>query len=690
MFQESRSNPESQSTESLISQSSLPQTSISSSTSFTTSLVTEDDKAKLLNCSQKANHSKASQEAGQDLVQKAKHLQTKPLLSNIPGLKRPSEPLRSPKTPVTLETDNMRRQTMVCVLTAACLITAVIIVYFVVIRRHEGYKYTEGKPLSKTYSSWASAMDEPQCAQISGVIYKRGGTVADAAVASLLCLGVVLPESLGIGGGFLAVYFQKSTGKVHFLDAREAAPLAAKSDMFVKSNSAVGPLSVAVPGELAGYQELLKFVGSNVTYKDLFETAIQLAAGGYTVGHHLAHSIKEKADLIYQSENLRKIYFDQEKNSTKKHGDTIYNPDLAKIFQKLASTNDFAHEFYNGSIGRMVVETLKARGGILTSQDLASYRTHWRKSTFAYMKDRQYEVHSGGLSGSGSVLSMMVNIIEAFKMKQLEENVTTYHRLVEAMKFAYAQRSLLGDYLYPSVSDEFKSNITKLVDNMQSEDFAQKMRSRISDSKTLNLSEYNGAFNKPRDRGTSHASFFAPNGDVIAITSTVNFYFGSGVEINGILLNNEMDDFSIPEKSNGFGLMSSPANYIKPLKRPLSSMAPAVVIKGGEVVMAIGAAGGSQITSAIMEVILYYFYMNYTIGDAIAHSRLHHQYLPNRITYDRNFDPNIIKELEKLGHETYMRPDNVRGSVIVAVVREGDKIVAACDPRKGGGTSGGF
>ncbi|OQR78657.1 gamma-glutamyltranspeptidase 1-like [Tropilaelaps mercedesae] len=483
-----------------------------------------------------------------------------------PQSRPPAQSDRAPAQTVVQQKGTMNSRAKIAIGVMVVFFIAALITCSVVLKkkgpgRHSG---REGEPIFRTYTSWATALDEPQCAKISEKIYARGGTVADAAVASLLCLGVVLPESLGIGGGFLAVYFQKSTGQVFYLDAREVAPLSATTDMFTDKNvsSREGALSIATPGELAGYRTLLDFVGSNVTQKELFETAIKLAREGFTVGEHLSTAIARTRRLLYKSKTLKETYF-SEKNVTKKQGEKIYNPRLADTLEKLAAADDFANEFYNGTIGKRILEEVQNQGGILTQKDFTSYQALWRAPSEVSIQNGRYQVFSGGLSGSGPVLAMMLNVVDGFKLNSFKEDVRTYHRLIESMKFAYAKRTWLGDFMYANVTPNIAINMSAMITEMQDKTFAEEIRKKISDLRTLDIKEYGGMLAEPRDHGTSHANFFAPNGDVIAITSTVNFYFGSGVEVEGILLNNEMDDFSTPGRANGFGLMPSPSNYIK-------------------------------------------------------------------------------------------------------------------------------
>ena len=262
-----------------------------------------------------------------------------------------------------------------------------------------------------------------------------------------------------------------------------------------------------------------------------------------------------------------------------------------------------------------------------------------------------------------------------------------YQRLVESFKWAYGGRSNLGDPNDEDITDY----VNEVVTNLTSAAWAYEKYNMINDSYTVNDPQFYGAnFYEPNDHGTSHISVVAPNGDAVAATSTINLPFGSEIMSprTGIIYNDEMDDFSFPDIINGFGLPPSPNNFAKPGKRPLSSMSPAIFVdSAGEVKLAIGAAGGTSITSAIALTSIYNLHLGWDIEKCLDAPRLHHQLMPMYVEYQHEFNANIIEELKKRGHDTKDYGDGE--SVAGAIARLDDgRLMATADYRKAGGVDG--
>lgn len=532
------------------------------------------------------------------------------------------------------------------------------------------------------FSSWAVATDASLCAPVARKVQARGGTIADVAVATLLCMGVVLPHSMGMGGGFLATVYTRKTRKAQTLIAREKAPEAATKDMFVSNPklAQTGGLSVAVPGELRGYRALLDRMGSNVSWEALFEDAIRLARHGFAVHPHLANALQVKKYAVYSHENMRKIFWNAAANDTLREGDLVVQPDLAATLELVAKHGpDY---FYEGAFAAQLVREVKANGGNMTLEDLASYQAEWQVPVNVSFKD-DLTLYSVPPPGSGPVLGYIMGIMDAFRTdakETLADDVLTLHRFLEACKFAYAQRALLGDPKFVELG--------QLVGNLTSVEQALATRRLIDDARTFDEAvHYLGEEPFQPDHGTAHASFLGPDGDAVAVTSTVNFYFGSVVRSGGVMLNNEMDDFSVPGTSNLYGVAPSEANYAAPGKRPMSSMAPAVVVgRDGDVQLVLGGAGGAKITSGIALVSMRYLWQGNNIKEAIDFPRVHHQLLPNQVDVEANFPQVYRRLLEKKGHKVVVPKG--RFSIMMGIGRREGRVYANADFRKGGSVDG--
>ncbi|KAK3565500.1 hypothetical protein QTP86_010877 [Hemibagrus guttatus] len=451
------------------------------------------------------------------------------------------------------------------------------------------------------YSKAAVASDAGKCSEIGRDMLKRGGSAVDAAIATLLCVGLFNPQSMGIGGG-------------HF---------------FIIYNSSTGGLSIAVPGELRGY-ELAHRRHGRLPWRELFEPSIQLARDGIRVSRALAESMHENNETIKNDPVLCEVFCDSNKTILREN-DTIRFPRLADTYERIAKGG--ADVFYNGSMAETIVKDIQAAG---------------------------YNFSPSSVSTP-------------------EKKTLTYHRIIEAFRFAYAMRSRLGDPQY--------LNITDLIHNMTSDYFAENIRSQITDNTTHPESYYGPEYFNPETSGTSHLSVLAEDGSAVSVTSTINLYFGSKVMSNstGIIFNDIMDDFSSPYITNTFGIRPSPNNFIKPGKRPLSSMCPTIISdKHNKVKMVVGGSGGPKITTATALVILNSLFFNYDLKKAVEEPRFHNQL--NYTELEENFEKSLIDGLVQRNH--VISVTGRYSAVVQAVMRQDDKICAESDPRKGGNPAG--
>lgn len=439
-------------------------------------------------------------------------------------------------------------------------------------------------------------------------ILQNGGNAIDAAVAVGYALAVVYPccGNLG-GGGFMLI--QLADGKEIFVNFREIAPSKATADMFAGKKqklSREGYLAVAVPGTVKGLEYALAKFGTMPREKILAE-AIDLAKNGFVL---------EKADL-----KLLKFAPLPLKNSVfagvKGVGDRLIQPELAKTLQEISQKGESV--FYRGSIGASLVRDSQQNGGILSLQDLANYRIKERvplKCSY-----RGYEVITAPPPGGGVTLCQMLNILEGYPAKE-NRDVTQLHRRLASMLFAYRDRNqYLGD-------PDFVTIPTSIL---LSKDYARSIRSNIG-TKAIEPKSINADFSEKEGQHTTHYSIIDRYGNAVAVTYTLNSYFGAGVvnRHTGIILNNEMDDFTTQVgKPNQFGLIQSQTNQIEPGKQPASSMSPTIVKKDGKVVLVTGSPGGSTIPTTVLQVILGVIDEGKDIATAVNSSRIHYQGQPN-------------------------------------------------------------
>uniref|UniRef100_M0R8W8 Glutathione hydrolase 1 proenzyme n=1 Tax=Rattus norvegicus TaxID=10116 RepID=M0R8W8_RAT len=446
-----------------------------------------------------------------------------------------------------------------------------------------------------------------------------------------------------------------------------------------------GGLSVAVPGEIRGY-ELAHQRHGRLPWARLFQPSIQLARHGFPVGKGLARALDKKRDIIEKTPALCEVFCRQGK--VLQEGETVTMPKLADTLQILAQEG--ARAFYNGSLTAQIVKDIQEAGGIMTVEDLNNYRAEVIEHPMSIgLGDSTLYVPSAPLSGP--VLILILNILKGYNFSPKsvatpEQKALTYHRIVEAFRFAYAKRTMLGDPKFVDVS--------QVIRNMSSEFYATQLRARITDETTHPTAYYEPEFYLPDDGGTAHLSVVSEDGSAVAATSTINLYFGSKVlsRVSGILFNDEMDDFSSPNFTNQFGVAPSPANFIKPgAGNPLSSIwGPLIIswIRTGKVRNGVGGLGEVPAHNARCCHWLEPGWFGMMVEEACGRARFTNQLLPSiPQQHALASHPQVVTAgLKTRHHHTEVTPDFI--AVVQAVVRTSGGWAAASDSRKGGEPAG--
>ena len=515
--------------------------------------------------------------------------------------------------------------------------------------------------------------DHPLATQAGTEILDRGGNAVDAAIATGFALAVVDQAASGLGGGGFMIIYDARDKRAHALDFRETAPEAAHADLYtrngkpVPSLSLTGALAVAVPGEVAGLLAAMKRFGS-LPLAALIAPAIRLATEGFPLDAALRYAIERQASNMKKFPELGRVFL--VKDEVPPEGETIRQPDLGQTLKAVVA--DGADVFYQGWIAQAIVDTVKKDGGVLTLEDLKSYKPIWREPLVGSYRKRTVITMPPPSSG-GVALIEMLNVLEGHQLTKLAPNSATYlHLIAEAMKHAFADRAqYLGD------PDFVKAPILTLV----SKDYASWIRGRISPVKTHPAKYYGLGNFKAEQGGTTHFSVLDRFGNAVACTLSVNTRFGSKILVpkTGIVLNNEMDDFAIHPSGNVYGLVGNDANSLQPKKRPLSSMTPTIILQGDRPELIVGGAGGPRIISATLQTILNVLDFQMPIKEAVEAPRIHHQWIPDELNVEDKLPPETKKSLERRGHT--VRERTTLG-VVQAVVAKRAKSTGAADSRK--------
>lgn len=568
------------------------------------------------------------------------------------------------------------------------------------------YDY-RGRPRSLYAETGVVAADHGRCSDVGAEVLEEGGNAVDAAVATALCQGVYNPMASGVGGGHIMV-IRLPDGSAEVIDARETAPLAANETMFKGRPEAalVGGLAAGVPLELLGLH-LAHSRHGVLPWSRLVEPAAAVAEAGFPAHPYLISALTmanftdhpQLRDTFLIQDRHKGLWRAPEVNET-----CCRRPQLAELLRDVAK--DGPEVLYRGKYAAGFAADIQAAGGIITVEDLSSAQ--------AVVKEA-LRVHVMGVdivgppppSSAATILTAML-VLAGYDLPLAGSGSLGVHRMTEAMKHAFALRMSLGDP-GSNAAAPMVPHLEELLTDMQSLDYAGSLREALKDDAVLNISMYGGKWNifrggvHPEDHGTSHMSVVDAQRMAVGLTTTVNLGFGSKVvsESTGIILNNQMDDFSTPGQHNVYGIPPSPSNFILPGKKPFSSMSPLVVERGGQLRMVLGASGGPRIISAVLQTLLRVLAYGEDAFSAVAGPRVHHQLVPDTLYAEAwsaggvefYYENLTLHSLQGRGHEVV---PSAWGAVVQAIVADPDPtsegtlpgLRAVSDPRKDGAPAG--
>ena len=515
-------------------------------------------------------------------------------------------------------------------------------------------------------------------------VLAAGGNAVDAAIATAFALAVVYPTAGNVGGGGFMV--ARVGGDAYALDFRETAPAASTRDMYVDASGKPAPGARAghkasgVPGSVAGMWAAYQKLGSKKkTWAELLAPAIRLAEEGFVVSPEFAEAVKHAEKRLTASQGSKDLFFP--KGEPVAEGSTWKNPELGAVLRRVAK--DGAKGFYEGPTAERIVAEMKAGGGLITQADLSSYEAKWRTPlVFTYRGAKI--VGMPPPSSGGVTMAMIAHILDGYDLRALGWHSPKHdHFMFEAMRRAFAARNArLGD-------PDFVANP---VDELTSEAWAKAQRATIKPDRATPSTDI-GAASTSGGAGphTTHFSIVDGEGNAVALTTTINWWFGSGVTVRGagFVMNNEMDDFAaIPGTANGFGLVQGEPNAVAPKKRMLSSMSPTIVLDDkGHVVLVAGGAGGPTIITSVFEIVSNVLDFSLDAARAVAAPRYHMQHMPDRVLFEKGgFLPNERAPLEAMGY-AFEEDDHIADSPAIGTGPGG--YLGAAEPRRAGALAAG-
>lgn len=526
-------------------------------------------------------------------------------------------------------------------------------------------------------SQFAISTQGRYASQAAEEIFAQGGNIIDATVAASFTVSVERPQSTGIGGGGFLLFHEAKSGKTYAIDFRERAPLRATKNMYVgkdgKANTDLsqnGILAVAVPGIVAGLIEIHQKFGS-LPLEKIMQPAIRLAENGFPIYEEFHKALENRVEQIRKDPSAKVIFLNASGN-VPPVGTILIQQDLAKTLQLISKNGKDG--FYKGSVAKSIVDLSKKGKGIISQKDLASYQVKWRKPVEGKFHD--YEVFSMPPPSSGGVhVIQFLDFLENDKLKEqglLSKN--SIHLAASALQSSFADRAkYLGDPDFSKVP----------VQGLISPKYVESRRKEVGLDRARKITDVQAGNPVPYESTeTTHISLMDNQGNAVSTTQTINGWMGAGIVApgTGIVLNNEMDDFSAQEgSSNLFGAIGGKPNAIAPKKTPLSSMSPTILMKDNKPYMAVGAPGGTRIISCVAQTILNYVEFKTSLYDAVTAVRYHHQWQPDVLYIDPPGPrPEVLKELKAMGYDVKIEPVPC---YVMAVAREGDKLHGVADPR---------
>jgi len=534
------------------------------------------------------------------------------------------------------------------------------------------------------------ASTERIASQIGVDVMKRGGNAVDAAVAVAFALAVVYPVAGNLGGGgFMMI--RRSDGTATAIDYRETAPATATRDMYIRpdgelikgeGSSTLGYRASGVPGTVAGMAFALRKYGSGkVTWSELIEPAKKLAVDGFVVTHRTEKGLENNQTILSPFADSRRIFMREGK--LYREGEILRQPELADTLGRLQKKGP--REFYEGKTAELIAEDMQHNGGLITRQDLRDYTPKERVPLRGSYRGFGI-ISMPPPSSGGAVLIEMLNILEGFDLQKLQPfSSEYYHLLVETMRRGYADRAeYMGDTDFSSVP----------IEGLIEKAYAERQRSTINPERASLSSEIGAG--KPtgyESTQTTHFTIVDAAGNAVSNTYTLNTSFGSGVVAKGtgVLLNNEMDDFtSKPGQPNSYGAIQSERNAIAPRKRPLSSMTPTFVLRpDGSLYFAIGARGGTTITNTVLLIISNVIDHGMNLQEAIDSPRIHHQWLPDEIRDEPlGLSADTRRALEAHGHKFATKPSYMGDAQGIMIEDKTSIRLGASDARDDGAAVG--